>query len=50
MQAADNMPVRGTIANWIHDMFKHFEPDIIAEVAAARSAISICLDYDIINA
>jgi hypothetical protein len=35
------MLVRGTITNWIHDMFKHFKPDIITEVAATRLAISV---------
>jgi len=44
MQAADSMLVRSTITNWIHDMFEHFEPDIIVKVATARLAISISFD------
>jgi hypothetical protein len=44
MQAAESLPANKTVGNWIHEMFEHFEPDIIQEVAAACSAISITFD------
>jgi len=43
-QAADYLPEHPTVASWIHDMFEHFEPDIIEEIAKARSRISISFD------
>jgi hypothetical protein len=43
-QAADNIPVGNTVGNWVHDLFDHFEPEIIKEVASARSAISVTFD------
>ncbi len=33
-----------TIENWVHELFKHFEPTIIEEVKNARSRISISFD------
>jgi hypothetical protein len=33
-----------TLAAWIHDMFSHFEPQIIAEIRTAKSRISVSFD------
>jgi hypothetical protein len=44
IQAASSIPHHSSIANWIHELFEHFEPDIINEIANARSKISITFD------
>jgi len=45
MQAANAVPTDGkTVANWIHDMFIHFEPKVVEEIQNAKSKISISFD------
>ncbi len=44
IQAASSIPSSTTIAGWIHELFAHFEPVIIREIANARSKISITFD------
>jgi len=45
MQAANAIPTsRTTVATWIHDMFTHFEPEVIEEIRHAKSKISISFD------
>jgi hypothetical protein len=44
MQSTAAFPSHRTVANWIHDMFNYMEPDIIKEIANARSRISISFD------
>ena len=42
IQAADAIPsAHSTVSNWIHELFKHFEPEVIKEVYNAKSRISI---------
>jgi hypothetical protein len=33
-----------TLGSWIHDMYWHFEPTIIAEIRTARSRIHVSFD------
>lgn len=43
--AASSVPTSSTtIANWIHDMFDYFEPEVIEEIKSAKSRISISFD------
>jgi hypothetical protein len=44
MQAANSIPSSRTVGNWIHQLFEHFEPVIIREIANTRSKISISFD------
>jgi hypothetical protein len=44
IQAASSLPGRATVSNWIHQLFEHFEPVVIHEIANARSKISITFD------
>ena len=45
MQAVDALPASpSTVASWIHEMFKHFEPQVIEEIRTAKSRISISFD------
>ena len=45
MQAAKALPTSSTtIANWIHEMFVYFEPEVIEEIKNAKSRISISFD------
>jgi hypothetical protein len=44
IQAASSIPHHSTVADWIHELFEHFEPDIINEIANARSKVSITFD------
>jgi hypothetical protein len=45
LQAVRAMPSSSsTLAAWIHDMFSHFEPQIIAEIRTAKSRISVSFD------
>ena len=41
IQAASSIPGHAIISEWIHELFAHFEPVIIREIANARSKISI---------
>jgi hypothetical protein len=41
LQAASSLPSHTTIGNWIHELFEHFEPIIIREIANARSKVSV---------
>jgi hypothetical protein len=43
-QAAKNLLEDTTVAQWVHDMFNQFEPEVIEEIANARSRISISFD------
>jgi hypothetical protein len=43
-QAADNLLENSTIAEWIHEMFEYFKPEVIDEIANAQSYISISFD------
>lgn len=43
-QAADNLPEDTTTAKWIHEMFEHFEPQVIHEVQNAKSRILVSFD------
>jgi hypothetical protein len=43
-QAASSVPSPRSIANWIHELFDHFEPVVIREIANARSKTSITFD------
>jgi hypothetical protein len=44
-QAVEALPdFHGTVGSWIHDMFAHFEPQIIEEIANAKSRITISFD------
>jgi hypothetical protein len=44
MQSVNAFPTSKTVGNWIYEMFAHCEPDIIKEIANARSKISISFD------
>ena len=44
IQAASSIPGHAIISEWIHELFAHFEPVIIREIANARSKISITFD------
>jgi hypothetical protein len=44
IQAASLIPHYSTVTDWIHELFEHFEPDIINEIANARSKLSITFD------
>ena len=44
IQAASSIPGYVIISEWIHELFAHFEPVIIREIANARSKISITFD------
>jgi hypothetical protein len=40
-QATSSIPVRSIITEWIYELFAHFEPVIIYEIANARSKVSV---------
>ena len=44
IQAASSLPDRATVSNWIYQLFEHFEPVVIHEIANARSKISVTFD------
>ena len=44
IQAASSIPGHAIISEWIHELFAHFEPVVIREIANARSKISITFD------
>ena len=44
IQAASSIPGATTVTEWIHELFAHFEPVVIREIANARSKISITFD------
>ena len=45
MQAADAIPFAySTVSNWIYELFKYFEPEVIKEVCNAKLRISILFD------
>jgi hypothetical protein len=44
MHAASSIPSSLSIVTWIHELFEHFEPVVIHEIANARSKISITFD------
>jgi hypothetical protein len=45
LQAVRAMPSSSsTLAVWIHNMFSHFEPQIITEIRTTKSRISISFD------
>ena len=44
-EAIEALPAAAsTVGIWINDMFKYFEPELIAEVATAKSKISLSFD------
>ena len=44
IQAASSLPGRITVTRWIHELFEHFEPVVIQEIANARSKVSVTFD------
>jgi len=45
IQAVDAFPnSHRTVATWIHELFNHFEPEIIEEIRTAKSRITISFD------
>jgi hypothetical protein len=45
LQAVQAMPSSSsTLTVWIHNIFSHFEPQIIAEIRTAKSRISMSFD------
>ncbi len=44
IQASSSIPSRITVATWIHELFEHFEPVVVREIANARSKTSITFD------
>ena len=44
IQASSSIPNHKTVSTWIYELFKHFEPVIIREIANTRSKISITFD------
>jgi hypothetical protein len=44
IQAASSLPDRITVTRWIYELFEHFEPVVIQEIANARSKVSVTFD------
>ena len=44
IQALSSISSHMTLNTWIHELFEHFEPIVIREIANARSKISISFD------
>jgi hypothetical protein len=44
IQALSSIPTRPTVTTWIHELFEHFEPVVIREIANTRSKILITFD------
>ena len=44
IQAASSIPHHSIVADWIHELFEYFEPDIINEITNTWSKVSLSFD------